>query len=200
MTTSPRHQWNQHTTAAGTPCTWSQSPTTADPTSGPRCPDRCPTSIIHQPGHAGVDPVSVMALAVLIHAAETHHTVRGADIPTAVRNKLIRTRHLTPIPGTPDTYRTALPCKCPPGEPIAGQHRRDCTVTRTYDHLADALDELTHKAGQASEAYDDLAVLLPPADAAQLVDQLALLDQASTALAQLRDHADRMTNPATAPR
>ncbi|SCL12912.1 hypothetical protein GA0070616_0062 [Micromonospora nigra] len=141
-----------------------------------------------------------MALAVLIHAGETHHTIRGTDIPTEVRDKLIRTGHLNPVPGAPDTYCAALPCKCPPGEPIAGQHRRDCAVTRTYDHLADALDELTHKAAQASEAYHELAVLLSPADTAHLAAQLALLDQATTALAQLRDHADRMTNPATAPR
>ncbi|MFG3423200.1 hypothetical protein [Micromonospora sp. NPDC048063] len=147
-----------------------------------------------------MDAAGTMALAVLIHAGETHHIIRGADIPTEVRDRLIRTRHLTPDPGNPGTYRAALPCKCPPGEPIAGQHRRDCAVTRTYDHLADALDELTHKAAQASEAYDDLAVLLSPADTAHLADQLALLDKATTALTQLRDHADRMTNPATAPR
>ncbi|MDM4723344.1 hypothetical protein QTQ03_28480 [Micromonospora sp. WMMA1363] len=196
MATAPR--WNQHHTAEDVPCLWSLIPTT-DPATTSRCPAGCATSIIEQPGHARLDALNVMALAVLHHAAETHHTIRGADIPTEVHDRLLRTRHLTPDPARPGTYRAALPCKCPPGEPIAGQHRRDCPVTRTYDHLADALDELTHKAAQASEAYDDLATLLTPADAADLADHLALLDQATTALAQLRDHADRMTNPAAAP-
>ncbi|MFJ2087486.1 hypothetical protein ACIOBK_33515 [Micromonospora chokoriensis] len=192
-------RWNQHSTAAGTPCRWSRLPATADPTTTPRCPLGCAASIIEQPGHARMDDLSVMALAVLTHAAETHHTIRGADISPEIRDRLLRTGYLTPDPHQHGTYRAALPCKCPPGHPIAGQHRRECPITSIYDHIADTLNDLTHQATQASEAYDDLAALLPPADAAHLVEQLALLDQATTALTQLRAHADRMTDPATAP-
>ncbi|MFI7074259.1 hypothetical protein [Micromonospora sediminicola] len=193
-------RWNHHSTRHGDPCSWSRSPADAGPTASPRCPAGCATSIPEQPGHTRMDALSVMALAVLTHAAETHHTIRGTDIPPEVRDRLLRTRHLTPDPTRPDTYRATLPCKCPPGQPIAGQHRRDCPITRIYDHLADTLDELDHTATQAREAYDELATLLPHASPAHLAEQLRLLDQATTALAQLRAHADRLTNPATAPR
>ncbi|MFY1662655.1 hypothetical protein [Micromonospora sp. WMMD1274] len=127
-----------------------------------------------------------------------HHPRRRHSPHGSRQARANQTPH--PDPTRPDTYRATLPCKCPPGQPIAGQHRRDCPITRIYDHLADTLDELDHTATQAREAYDELATLLPHASPAHLAEQLRLLDQATTALAQLRAHADRLTNPATAPR